>query len=56
MKVEGRSVTFLNIPTMITVRRELRKASHQFFTFLKRGGCTYLQEYPDPANQVGRRR
>ena len=56
MKVEDRSVTFLNIPTMITMRRELRKAGQQYFTFLTKGGCIYLHEYPDPANQVGRKR
>ena len=44
MKVEGRSVTFLRIPTVITVRRELSKAGHLYFTFLTREGCEYLQE------------
>jgi hypothetical protein len=45
MKVEGGSITFLKIPTMITVRRELSKAGHQYFTFLTKEGCEYLQEY-----------
>ena len=38
-------VTFLNIPAMVTVRRELSKAGHQYFTFLSREACEYLQEY-----------
>jgi site-specific recombinase XerD len=45
MKIEGGRVSFLKIPTMITVRRELSKAGHQYFTFLAREGCEYLQEY-----------
>jgi len=32
MRVEGREETFLKIPTMIIVRRELSKAGHQYFT------------------------
>jgi integrase len=38
-------VTFLNIPAMVTVRRELSKAGHQYFTFLSREACEYVQEY-----------
>jgi hypothetical protein len=45
LKVEGSSITFLKIPTMVIVRRELSKAGHQYFTFLTREGCEYLQEY-----------
>ncbi len=45
MKVEGSGVTFLKIPTMVTARRELSKAGHQYFTFLTREGYEYVQEY-----------
>ncbi|MCL4436412.1 MAG: site-specific integrase [Thaumarchaeota archaeon] len=45
MKIEGENITFLNIPTLVVVRRELSKAGHQYFTFLAREGCEYLQEY-----------
>jgi hypothetical protein len=42
---EGGVVTFLNIPAILTVRRELSKAGHQYFTFLSREACEYIQEY-----------
>jgi integrase len=45
LKVWDGNVAFLNIPTIITVRQELSKAGHQYFTFLGSEGCEYLQEY-----------
>jgi integrase len=45
LRIENGNVTFLKIPTMITVRRELSKAGHQYFTFLTREGCEYLHAY-----------
>lgn len=41
----GVVITFLNIPAMLTVRRELSKACHQYFTFLSREACEYVHEY-----------
>lgn len=47
MKIDEKdgTVTFLRIPTMVMVRKELSKAGHQYFTFLAKEGCEYLQEY-----------
>jgi hypothetical protein len=45
MKVEGDSVDFEQIPTLVTVRKELSKAGHQYFTFLSEEGCEYLKDY-----------
>jgi hypothetical protein len=45
LKVWDGNVAFLKIPTRITMRGELSKAGHQYFTFLAGEGCEYLQEY-----------
>jgi hypothetical protein len=45
IRVEGESVTFDKIPTMVVVRRELSKAGHQYFSFLSEEGCEYLRDY-----------
>jgi site-specific recombinase XerD len=45
IRVEGESVTFDKIPTMVVVRRELSKAGHQYFSFLSEEGCEYLKDY-----------
>ena len=45
IKIEAGVISFLNIPAMLTVRRELSKAGHQYFTFVSREACEYLQEY-----------
>jgi len=45
MNVGGDSVDFEQIPTMVTVRKELSKAGHQYFTFLSEEGCEYLKDY-----------
>jgi len=45
MKVEGDSVDFEQIPTMVIVRKELSKAGHRYFTFLSEEACGYLKEY-----------
>jgi hypothetical protein len=45
IKFEKDTVTFTQIPTMITVRPDLSKAGHKYFTFLPREGCEYLKAY-----------
>lgn len=45
MMVEGDSINFKQIPTIVTVRRELSKTRHQYFTFLTEEGCEYLKDY-----------
>ena len=43
--IENREVTFLKVPTLVIVRRELSKAGHQYFTFLGQEACDYLRDY-----------
>ncbi len=45
MQIEDGSIKFVKIPTMVTVRKELSKARHQYFTFLSEEGCEYLKDY-----------
>jgi integrase len=45
ISITNQLVTFLKVPTMIIVRRELSKAKHQYFTFLSQEGCNYLKDY-----------
>jgi hypothetical protein len=45
ISIEDQTVTFLKIPALIIVRRELSKAGHQYFTFLSQEGCSYLKDY-----------
>jgi hypothetical protein len=45
LKVEGDSVEYEQIPTIVFVRKELSKASHQYFSFLSEEGCGYLKDY-----------
>jgi hypothetical protein len=45
IEVEGDSVDFKQIPTLLVVRKELSKAGHQYFTFLSEEGCEYLKDY-----------
>ena len=45
LRVEGESVEFEQIPTIVFVRKELSKAGHQYFTFLSEEGCGYLKDY-----------
>jgi len=41
----AKKVTFQKVPTMVTVRRPLSKARHQYFSFLCEEGCIYLAQY-----------
>jgi hypothetical protein len=45
LKIDGKSVTFEKIPTMVVVRASISKARHKYFTFLSSEGYTYLKEY-----------
>ena len=45
MRVEGKTVIFERVPTMVVVRPSLSKAKHKYFTFLTSEGCDYLKAY-----------
>lgn len=45
LKIERESVSFAKQPALLTVRRQLSKAGHQYFTFLSEEGCEYLKDY-----------
>jgi len=45
MRIDGDTVEFEQVPTMVVVRPELSKARHQYFTFLSEEGCQYLKDY-----------
>jgi integrase len=45
LEVEGESIAFPKVPTLLTVRRELSKAGHQYFTFLSQEACEYVKDY-----------
>ncbi len=53
VKVEGDSVDFGHIPTVVIVRKELSKAGHQYFTFLSEEGCEYLKDYLEERIRAG---
>lgn len=43
--IKNNKIDFEKTPIQITVRPELSKARHQYFTFLSEEGCIYLKEY-----------
>jgi hypothetical protein len=45
LKIENNLATFTIVPALVTVRKELSKARHQYFTFLSEEGCGYLKDY-----------
>jgi len=45
MDVEGDTVVFRKVPTILRVRPALSKKAHQYFTFLSEEGCDYLKAY-----------
>ena len=53
LKIEGESVEFEQIPTIMVVRKELSKAGHQYFTFLSEEGCGYVKDYLDMRRREG---
>ena len=53
INIEGNLVDFKQIPAIVTVRRELSKAGHQYFTFLSEEGCGYLKDYLEERMRAG---
>jgi len=53
MNIEGGLVDFKQIPVLVTVRRDLSKARHQYFTFLSEEGCNYLKDYLEGRTREG---
>jgi len=53
MRIEGDTVEFEKIPTMVIVRPELSKGGHQYFTFLSEEGCEYLKDYLEERMRKG---
>lgn len=45
ISITSQTVSFLKIPTVVNVRRELSKGGHPYFTFLGQEGCNYLKDY-----------
>jgi hypothetical protein len=45
IEIEPNSVSFKQKPALVTVRKSLSKAGHQYFTFLSEEGCEYVQDY-----------
>lgn len=45
LKITNEGVKFETLPATITVRKELSKAGHVYFTFLSEEGAEYLQDY-----------
>lgn len=53
IKINKEKVDFAKMPIQITVRPELSKARHQYFTFLSEEGCIYLKEYLNERIKAG---
>lgn len=45
IQIENNKAIFTKTPTLITIRPELSKAGHQYFSFLTEEGCIYATEY-----------
>ncbi|MEM3583889.1 MAG: site-specific integrase [Nitrososphaerales archaeon] len=48
-------INFPKIPAMLTVRKSLSKARHQYFTFVPEQGITYIKEYLEERIKLGER-
>lgn len=53
LRIEGTNAVILKMPMMITIRKTLSKARHQYFTFLPQEGCQYLKEYLEARLRAG---
>ena len=53
LKIKGDSVEFTRTPAMVTVRPELSKAGHRYFTFLSEEGCEYVRQYLEFRARMG---
>ena len=45
LQIERDKITFLKVPCMVNVRKELSKSGKKYFTFLGHEGCSYLEAY-----------
>jgi len=45
IQIQGDSVSFQSIPTLVRVRAKLSKAGHRYLSFLSDEGCEYLKAY-----------
>jgi len=45
MKIQGSTIKFENVPTIVKIRATVSKTKLLYFTFLGSEGCTYLKEY-----------
>ncbi len=45
LEITDETVSFTNIPTIVSVRHELSKAKNKYITFLGSEGCEYLKDY-----------
>jgi hypothetical protein len=45
LRIKDESIILDKLPALLTVRRQLSKAGHQYFTFLSEEGCEYLKDY-----------
>ena len=55
LKIEGKTVSFEKVPTMIVVPMELSKTRNKYVTFLSEEGCGYLKEYLEERIREGER-
>ena len=53
LNVKDGTVEFPRAPIIVTVRRELSKAGHQYFSFLSQEGCAYLKDYLESRMREG---
>jgi len=51
--IGAHGIEFKKVPTMVSVRKDLSKARHQYFTFLSEEGCEYLKDYLDERIRQG---
>jgi hypothetical protein len=45
LTIEGTTVSFSKVPTLLIIRTSLSKGGHQYFSFLTEEGCGYLKNY-----------
>lgn len=55
LKIEGSTVTFTKIPTMVRVREELSKSRRPYFSFLGQEGVQYIKAYLEERLRKGER-
>ena len=55
LRIRGTKVRFEKTPTLVSVRPELSKAAHRYFTFLSEEGCSYLVNYLEERIREGER-